>query len=50
MWVVRWFNVLFFKRENIRKINGDLKIISAEKIDDYQKALNFVGLDFNFKE
>lgn len=49
MWVVRWFNVLFFKRENIKKSNEDLKIMSAEKIDDYQKALNFVGLDFNFK-
>lgn len=49
MWVVRWFDVLLFKRKNIKKNSDDLKVMSAEKIDDYQNALNFVGLDFNFK-
>ena len=28
----------------------NLKILSAENINDYQSALNYVGLDFNFKE
>lgn len=49
MWVVRWFDVLIFKRKNIKKKRDDLKIMSVEKIDNYQKALNFVGLDFTFK-
>ncbi|MBE6732997.1 MAG: hypothetical protein E7561_03270 [Ruminococcaceae bacterium] len=50
MWVVRWFNVLLFKHQKIKKNQEDLKIMSVEKIDNYQKALNFVGLDFNFEE
>lgn len=50
MWVVRWFEVLLFKRERIKKNNEDFKIISSDKINDYQQSLNFVGLDFNFKE
>lgn len=50
MWVVRLFDVLLFRRENIKKSNNDLKIMSAKKIENYQQALNFVGLDFNFKE
>ena len=50
MWVVRWFNVLLFKHQKIKKSQEDLKIMSVEKIDNYQKALNFVGLDFNFEE
>lgn len=50
MWVVRWFDVLIFKRKNIKRHNESLKLMSAERIDDYQQALNFVGLDFNFEE
>lgn len=50
MWVVRWFSILLFRQENIKKSNQNLKIMSAEKIENYQQALNFVGLDFNFKE
>ena len=50
MWVVRWFDVLLFRRENIKKNNDDFKKLSTEKVIDYQKSLNFVGLDFNFKE
>ena len=50
MWVVRWFEAILFKRDNIQKRNNDLKIMSVEEVDNYQNALNFVGLDFNFKE
>ncbi len=50
MWIVRFFTALIFKRDKVKKHNNDLKTMSAEKIENYQQALNFVGLDFNFKE
>ncbi len=50
MWGVRWFEALFIKKGAIKTNQQNLKILSAEKINDYQSALNFVGLDFNFKE
>ncbi len=49
-WIARWFDVLFFKTERIKRNTKELKITTTEKVDEYQKALNFVGLDYNFKE
>lgn len=50
MWVVRWISVLFFKGENIKKQQKQMATLTTEKIESYQQTLNFVGLDFNFKE
>jgi len=50
MWVVRWIEALLFKRRNIRTQSRKIQAMSAEKIEGYQQALNYVGLDFNFKE
>ncbi len=50
MWCVRIFNVLLFKTKKIKHYNNGLKVLNTENIKDYQSALNFVGLDFNFKE
>ncbi len=50
MWVVRIIGIVLFKRETIVKHTEDYKTTSSEQIADYGKALNFVGLDFNFKE
>jgi len=50
MWVVRWFEAIFIRKGSIEYNQQRLKILSAENINDYQSALNFVGLDFNFKE
>jgi len=50
MWVVRWFTALFGGGQRIEKRRRDLQTISVDKIDSRQQALNFVGLDFNFKE
>lgn len=49
-WIMRIFTVVFFKRQRLNRFNNDMKSISSEHINDYQNALNFVGLDFNFKE
>lgn len=50
MWVVRWCEAILFKRNNIKNNRADLKVMSVQEVDNYQKSLNFVGLDFNFKE
>lgn len=50
MWVVRWVDALLFRRKNIAAKTQKLQTMTADKIDGYQQALNYVGLDFNFKE
>ena len=50
MWVVRWFEAIFIRKGSVKSNQQRLKILSVENINDYQSALNFVGLDFNFKE
>ena len=50
MWVVRIVTVLIFKRDNIKHHQENVAKMNQENIDSYQNALNFVGLDFNFKE
>lgn len=50
MWIVRCINALLFKRDVIKDNSDDFKTMSADKIESYQQALNFVGLDFNFEE
>ena len=49
-WVVRWFRVLLFRRQNIKIRKNEMKVASVERTDTYQQELHFVGLDFNFKE
>lgn len=50
MWCVRIFSVLLFKRENIKMQQENVNKMTQDNIETYQQALNFVGLDFNFKE
>jgi len=50
MWVVRAFDVVLFKRHKIKKDSKDLKLMTSENINSYLESLNYVGLDFNFKE
>lgn len=49
-WVVRWVNVLLFKRSNLDKLNNSVKNMTADSIDSFSEALDYVGLNFNFKE
>lgn len=50
MWVYRIITALLFKGDRIKSQKKTIDQISAESINNYQNALNFVGLDFNFKE
>lgn len=50
LWPVRWITALFFRRDNIRRQRDDLMAVTPDKIETYQQALHYVGLDFHFKE
>ena len=50
---VMWFYFTvkrIFTKGKFKKFKHDVQMIDSQKIDKYQEALNFVGLDFNFKE
>ncbi len=49
-WVIRLLRILFTKRDRAKTFYTNLQKVSAEEFNDYEKALHFVGLDFNFKE
>lgn len=48
-WMVRIINALFFKK-NVQKYWKNLQNIDNKEVEEYKQALNFVGLDFKFKE
>lgn len=50
MWVARWFRTILFRKNQIKGYINYVKQLSPENISTYQEALNYVGLDFNFKE
>lgn len=49
-WIIRWVTAVLFRRENIRRQRRALAISTADEIKTYQQALDYVGLDFRFKE
>lgn len=49
-WPARWVTAVLFRRDNIRKKQNELAVVTPDKIESYQQALNYVGLDFSFKE
>lgn len=50
MWIVRAFNVVLFKREQLKKEQNNLKLLSNERLSSYDRSLKAVGLSFEFKE
>jgi len=51
MWAWRWIRLIFTGKKSIERYNRESKLkFSDESIDEYQCELNYVGLDFNFKE
>ena len=49
-WAVRGVETVIFAPQKIKKNKATMDTVTNDKVTDYQKALNFVGLDFNFKE
>ena len=50
MWVARGFRVLLVQPEKIQRQKAEITAATPEKINHYKQALNYVGLDFHFKE
>lgn len=49
-WVVRWFDALLHKRQNISRVNKELSYLTTENIQSFDEALKYVGLTFHFEE
>lgn len=50
MWIYRIIFGVAVKREDIKAVIDTVEQMRAEDVNSYQDALNYVGLDFNFKE
>lgn len=50
LWPVRWVSAFLFRRDTVIKQGRHIKTITPEQVDSHEKALHYVGLDFNFKE
>ena len=50
MWIHRILTTILFKGDRIKAQAQAIDQMNAENINNYQQSLNFVGLDFNFKE
>lgn len=48
VWVYRIVRALLFKKKTIKLQSERLKTISADDMNEFERELNFVGLDFNF--
>lgn len=48
-WVQRWFEILLFRRKNIKQRLNVIQNTDTDNIQSFQDALTYVGLDFNFK-
>ena len=49
-WLIRWITAVLFRRKNIQRQRRALTISTVDEIKTYQQALDYVGLDFHFKE
>lgn len=47
VWVVRWFDILLFRPQKIRKRVNALRMVSNAEVLSHQSALRAVGLDFH---
>jgi hypothetical protein len=50
LWPVRWVETLLLRPNRVREKQRDIRTATPAKVDGYQHAMNFVGLDFNFEE
>lgn len=50
VWIWRFFDVLLFKRDKLNRRINELNSTNEEAVTEYQKAINYVGLDFNYKD
>ena len=49
-WVIRWFDMLLFRRDHIRLRAGQVSRVTPEKVQSYRQSLHYVGLDYRFDD
>ena len=49
-WIIRWFDAVLNKRDNIKLHAQDIKNTDESKILSFEKELALVGLKYNTKE
>lgn len=49
-WIIRLFDILFFKRKELKKYRGNLKKINQDTLNAHSLALAAVGIGFHFEE
>ncbi len=47
-WVCRWFELAFIKRDHVKNVLHEQNAATDKKIFEYEQALKYVGLDYNF--
>ena len=50
MWMVRWWELLFIRRKSMQEKHSLLRTVTADRVRSFQDELNYVGLDFHFRE
>ena len=50
MWPVRWFELLFIRRKSALEKGALMRTATTDRVRTYQEQLNYVGLDFHFRE
>lgn len=48
-WIIRGFDILFFHRQKIDKVEDNMEQISRESVDAFRAEINYVGLDKKMK-
>lgn len=49
-WVVRIIKILFFTKGKIAQHSKEFSYMNQQRVSEYEQALHYVGLDFNFEE
>lgn len=50
IWPVRWIDVILFRRKKLLAKHRELQFVNSQRATDFQRALHYVGLDFNFDD
>lgn len=50
IWVVRWVDALLFRRRHIAQRNQDIQRTNVENIEQFEQALQYVGLAYHFEQ
>lgn len=48
IWIIRPFKKLLFERNTLKQHEKNIGALSQDKVDERQRWLNYVGLDYNF--